>query len=144
MCLFLIPLFVPWLRTSHSVSWWNERKTYCGEYPIFRLYMHVRPKGYGFRERQSSNRVYERFYFICMLLFNSNFPAHLLTADVCMCVCMGVCIYICIIIIIIIINLIIFSLTSSSSSSAGTQKVVSFFWEKELLIIHRYHLIVEM
>ena len=29
-------------------------------------------------------------------------------------------------------------------SSAGTRKVVSFFGEKELLIIHRYHLIVEM
>ena len=66
-----------------------------GEYPIFRLYMHVQPKGYGFRERQSTNRVYERFYFICMLLFNSNFPAHLLSADVCMCVCMGVCMYVC-------------------------------------------------
>ena len=26
-----------------------------------------------------------------MLLFNSNFPAHLLTADVCMCVCKGEC-----------------------------------------------------
>ena len=64
-----------------------------GQYPIFRLYVHVyvRPKGYGFTEIQSSNREYERFYFICMLLFNSNFPAHLLTADVCMCVCKGEC-----------------------------------------------------
>ena len=41
--------------------------------------------------------------------------------------------------------LLLFSLSSSSSSSsAGTRKVVSFFGEKELLIIHRYHLIVEM
>ena len=64
-----------------------------GEHLIFRLYMRVRPKGYGFRERQSSNRVYEKFYFICMLLFNSNFPTHLLRADGCMCVFMGVCMH---------------------------------------------------
>ena len=66
-----------------------------GQYAIFRLYVHVyvRPKGYGFTEIQSSNREYERFYFICMLLFNSNFPAHLLTADVCMYVCMYVCMH---------------------------------------------------
>ena len=49
----------------------------------------------GLRERQSSNREHDRFYFICMLLFNSNFPAHLLRADVCMCVCMYVCKSVC-------------------------------------------------
>ena len=119
-----------------------------GQYPIFRLYVHVyvRPKGYGFTEIQSSNREYERFYFICMLLFNSNFPAHLLTADVCMCVCKGVCVFVCMYALLsLLILLLLFSLTSSSlSSSAGTRKVVSFLGEKELFIIHRYHLIVEM
>ena len=119
-----------------------------GQYPIFRLHVHVyvRPKGYGFTEIQSSNREYERFYFICMLLFNSNFPAHLLTADVCMCVCKGVCMFVCMYALLsLLILLLLFSLTSSSlSSSAGTRKVVSFFGEKELFIIHRYHLIVEM
>ena len=68
-----------------------------GQYLIFRLHMHVsvRLKGYGLRERQSSNREHDRFYFICMLLFNSNFLAHLLRADVCMCVCMYVCKSVC-------------------------------------------------
>ena len=81
-----------------------------GQYLIFWLHMHVyvRLKGYGLRERQSSNREHDRFYFICMLLFNSNFPAHLLRADVCMCVCVYVCMYVSLYVcIIIIINLII-------------------------------------
>ena len=110
------------------------------------MHVYVRPKGYGFTEIQSSNREYERFYFICMLLFNSNFPAHLLTADVCMCVCKGVCVFVCMYALLsLLILLLLFSLTSSSlSSSAGTRKVVSFLGEKELFIIHRYHLIVEM
>ena len=107
--------------------------------------MHVQPKGYGFRERQSLNRVFERFYFICMLLFNRNFPAHLFSADVCMCVCMGVCMYALLLLSLLLILLLLYSLPSSSSSSgAGTQKVVSFRGQKELLIIHRYHLIFEM
>ena len=94
---------------------------------------------------QSSNRVYERFYFICMLLFNSNFPAHLLRADVFMCVCMYVCMYALLLLLLLsLLNVLLFSLTSSSSSSAGTRKVVSLFGEKELLIIRRYQLIVEM